>query len=184
MNTINFFDILTLLVALWAVVAGWRRGVVLQVGSLTGIVLALYLASRYATQAGELLHMSEGWVTPGGFLAVAVVTMIVVSLLGRLCRKLFQFVGLGVLDVLFGILLSLVKWMLLLSALYSAFGALNRSTHWVEPKTLNESYTYTPVSRLTDYVLPFVHKALDGADWEQLLPEQPTENTVPHDNTL
>ncbi len=171
LSDVNFFDVVTLLVALWAVVAGWRRGVILQLGSLAGILLSLYLASRYGTEAGHLLHFGSEWVSVGGFVVVALVTLMGVALLGRLLRKLFQFAGLSVVDILFGIVISLLKWLLLLSALYTAFGALNRTFDLVERSTLERSRTYEPICRVADYVMPFVDRALDKAELDEWIPE-------------
>lgn len=174
LSEVNFFDVVTLLVGLWAVIAGWRRGVILQLGSLAGILLSLYLASHYGAEAGALLHLGESWVSVGGFIIVGLVTLMAVALVGRLARKLFQFAGLGVVDILLGILISLLKWLLLLSAIYTAFGALNRTLNLVEESALERSRTYKPICRVADYVMPYVHRTLEGADLDEWIPE--TEN--------
>lgn len=171
MNELHAIDILTLLVLLWAVINGWRRGVILQLCSLAGIVVSLYVASVYGREAGAVLHLGESWAAPGGFLIVAVATLLVVTLLGRLCRKVFHFAGLGTLDILLGILVSLVKWLLLLSALYSAFAALNRAANFVDEKSLEGSRSFAPICRISDFVLPFVSEAIDNPDWKQWLPD-------------
>lgn len=171
MNNANFFDIVTLLVGLWAVIAGWRRGVILQLASLAGIILSLFLASRYAEEAGRLLHFSQEWVSPGGFIVVALVTLIAVALISRLLRKLFQFAGLGLIDILCGIAISLAKWLLLLSAIYSAFGALNHTLHLVKSESLVASRTFYPVCRVIDYVMPYVSRTLDSDNWKEWLPD-------------
>lgn len=171
MNELHAIDILTLLTLLWAVINGWRRGIVLQLCSLAGIVVSLYLASVYGREAGAVLRLGESWAAPGGFLIVAVATLLAATLLGRFCRRIFRFAGLGTLDILLGILISLVKWLLLLSALYSAFAALNRATNLVDEKSLEGSRTFAPICRITDFVLPFVGEAIENPDWKQWLPD-------------
>ncbi len=175
LSEVNFFDVVTLLVALWAVISGWRRGVILQAGSLLGILLSLYLAAHYGQAVGQLLHFGAGWATVGGFIVVALLTLIAVAMLGRLLRKLFQFAGLGLMDILFGILISLLKWLLLLSAIYNAFGALNRSFDLVEPEAFDRSRTYGPVCRVAEWVMPRVEELLRGADLEEWIPEAPQQ---------
>lgn len=181
MNDLHAIDILTLLVLLWAVINGWRRGIILQLCSLAGIVASIYLASVYGRGAGAFLHFGETWAAPGGFLVVAVATLLAVTLIGRLCRKVFHFAGLGVPDILLGILISLVKWLLLLSAIYSAFGALNRTARIVDDDSLEHSRTFAPICRITDAVLPFVREAVETPDWKQWLPEPRTEKSNSHD---
>lgn len=173
LSEVNFFDVVTLLVGLWAVISGWRRGVILQVGSLLGILLSLYLAAHYGQTVGQMLHFGAGWATVGGFIVVALLTLIAVALLGRLLRKLFQFAGLGLMDILFGILISLVKWLLLLSAIYTAFGALNRTLDLVEREAFDRSRTYGPVCRVAEWVMPHLEELFRGADLEEWIPEAP-----------
>lgn len=172
MSEINFFDIITLLIALWAVVAGWRRGVILQLCSLIGIVLSIYLSSRYATTVGEFLGMNDDWKAPGGFIVVAILTLIAVALVGRLLRKVVEVVGLGVVDILLGIAISLLKWLLLLSAVYSVFATLNRSTNMVDDDILKNSKSFYPVTRIADYIMPFVDRAFEGEDLEEMIQEE------------
>ena len=175
MGDINFFDIVTTIVALWAIVAGWRRGVILQLCSLVGIVLSIYLSSRYATAAGEFLGMNDDWKSPGGFIVVAILTLIAVALVGYMLRKIVQVAGLGVLDILLGIAISLLKWLLLLSAVYSVFATLNRSTNMIKEESLQKSKSFYPICKVADYVMPFVGKAFDDKSWEEWLPEDSVE---------
>ena len=102
--------------------------------------------------------------------------LLAAALLGRLCRKIFHFAGLGTLDILLGILISLVKWLLLLSALYSAFAALNRMTNLMEEGSLERSRSFTPICRISDRVLPFVGEAIETPDWKQWLPDPDKTN--------
>lgn len=161
MNDLNAIDIVTLLVLLWAVIAGWRRGVILQLCSLAGLGLSIYLAIHYGAAAGRALHFGDEWAVPGGFIVVALLTLIAVTLIGHLLRKIFHFAGLGVLDILLGILISLVKWLLLLSVLYTAFAALNRSTGLVEERSLRTSKSFYPVCHLSDFLLPSLNEMLE-----------------------
>ena len=161
MNDLNAIDIITLLVLLWAVIAGWRRGVILQLCSLAGLGLSIYLAIRYGAAAGLALHFGDEWAVPGGFIVVALATLIAVTLIGRLLRKIFHFAGLGVVDILLGILISLIKWLLLLSVLYTAFAALNRSTELVEERSLCSSKSFYPVCHFSDFLLPSLSEMLE-----------------------
>lgn len=182
MQQLNAIDIITGLVVLWAVVAGWRRGIILQLCSLAGIVVSLYLAARYGSHVGTWLRFGPAWAAPGGFLVVALITLILVNLAGHLFRKIFRFAGLGVLDILLGIAISLVKWLLLLGALYSVFGSLNRTAELVDAEALEGSRTFRPVCRLSESVLPFMKQALTLPDWEEWLPET-EKNETNHDRT-
>lgn len=171
MKEFNFFDVVTILVALWAIIAGWRRGVILQLCSLIGIILSLVLASACGESVGRILNFGEGWATPAGFLIVAVVTLLGVLLVGWLMRKIVKSAGLEAMDILLGIVLSLLKWLLLLSALYAAIGAANRYLGVIDESTLNKSYTYRPVTAVSEYVLPFITDSFSEESVQEFLPE-------------
>ena len=51
----NFFDILTLVALVWAVISGWRSGFVSQLLGLLGIILGIVLSLRYGASVGEML---------------------------------------------------------------------------------------------------------------------------------
>lgn len=171
MKEFNFFDVVTILVAVWAIIAGWRRGVILQLCSLIGIILSLLLASSCGETVGRMLKFGEGWATPAGFLVVAVVTLLVVLLAGWLLRKIIKSAGLGAMDILLGIFLSLLKWLLLLSAIYLAIGAANRYLGIIDEQTLSKSYTYRPVASVSEYILPFITDTFSDGGVEEWLPE-------------
>lgn len=55
----NFFDIITIIAFVWAVVSGWRSGLVAQLLSLAGIVAGLILAIRFGARVGTMLGIDR-----------------------------------------------------------------------------------------------------------------------------
>ncbi len=153
MNTIDLIVCIVLVVAVWS---GFRQGFILQVCSLAGIVAAIWLASRFGAGVGAWLHLDAEVSAPGGFVVVLVAVILAVAILGRLLRKLFRFAGFGVPDVVLGIAVSVLKYMLVLSVLFSAFDSLNRDYTLVGERTVGESKSYKPVMRLSGSVFPFL----------------------------
>ena len=70
-------------------------------------------------------------------------------------EKLMQLASLGWINKLGGGAFGLLKFALILSILLNAFAMLNSHLKLVETKTLTESYLYTPVKQVTQY-LPFL----------------------------
>ena len=152
MNTIDLIVCLVLLVAVWC---GFRRGVILQVCSLAGIVLGIWLAARYGAEVGALLHLEERFAAAGGFVTVLVVVILAVALLGRLLRKLFHFAGFGVPDVVLGIVVSVAKYLLVLSVLFAWFAALNAELEWIGRETTENSHWFRPVAGIAEHMTPY-----------------------------
>ena len=179
MSHLHPIDIITCIALLWAVVDVWRRGAILQCCTLAGLVAGILLAARYGRPVGTALGISAEWVAPAGFVVVLLGALIAVAFVGRLGRRIFRFAGLGPLDILLGIAFSLIKWMLLLSVLYTAFGALNRAAEIVEPAALHHSRTFRPVCMIAERLLPVVRQNLDLPAWEEWLPTPSTSQNYP-----
>ena len=136
MNTLDLIVCLVLALAVWN---GWRQGFVVQICSLAGIVAGIWIAARFGAQVGGWLRLDDEVVAAGGFV-----------------RKVFHFAGLGVADTLLGIAVSVLKYLLVLSVLFSAFDALNEDYCLVGPRTIEQSKSYKPVRWLSESIFPFL----------------------------
>lgn len=168
MNVIDLIVCLVLAVAVWS---GWRQGFIVQVCSLAALAAGVWLAARFGPLVGGWLHLDEEVASVGGFITVFVVTILVVAIAGRMVRKLFHFAGFGLADIVLGVVVSVVKFLLVLSVLFSAFDALNVDYSLVDRRTIEGSRSYRPVMRISASVLPFlewvgeqVPRGGDGAD--------------------
>ena len=155
MNTIDLLVCLVLVLAVWN---GWRQGFIVQIFSLAGIVAGIWLAARFGAEVGALLRLDEEVAAAGGFVTVLIVVVLVVAIAARLVRRLFHFAGFGVADILLGIAVSVVKYLLVMSVLFSAFSRQNADYTLVKRQTLDESRSYRPILRLSESLFPFVER--------------------------
>lgn len=147
-----------MVLALWN---GWRQGFIVQICSLAGIALGIWLATRIGEKVGLLMHLDEGVAAAGGFITVLLAVVLVVAVAARLMRKLFRFAGFGVADIVLGIVVSMLKFLLVLSLLFSAFDRLNANYGLVRERTLERSWSYEPILRLSDVLFPFAERMYD-----------------------
>ena len=141
----NFFDIITIIAFVWAVVSGWRSGLVAQLLSLAGIVAGLILAIRFGARVGTMLGIDPQ------FAAV-----VIAAILAKFLRSMLSFIGLHSLDTLLGITLSLVKALLILSVAYAAFDSLNADMKLVDKKYIVSSRTFRPVKGVSECIFPYI----------------------------
>ena len=153
MNTLDLIVCLVLALAVWN---GWRQGFVVQICSLAGIVAGIWIAARFGAQVGGWLRLDDEVAAAGGFVTVLVAVILVVAIAGRVVRKVFHFAGLGVADTLLGIAVSVLKYLLVLSVLFSAFDALNEDYCLVGPRAIEQSKSYKPVRWLSESIFPFL----------------------------
>ena len=155
MNTIDLVVCLVLLLALWN---GWRQGFIVQICSLAGIVAGIWLAARFGGQVGLLLRLDEEVASVGGFVTVLIVVVLVVAVAARLVRKVFHFAGFGLADILLGVVVSVAKYLLILSLLFSAFNRLNVDYSLVGARTIEGSRSYKPILRLSESLYPALER--------------------------
>jgi membrane protein required for colicin V production len=91
-----------------------------------------------------------------GFLVVVLVVIVAVGLLGKLLGKLFDCVGLPIINKLGGVVLALIKMSLLLSVLIMGFDLVNRNTKWVEQSKLDNAKLYRPIEKVSSVVFPYL----------------------------
>ena len=155
----NFFDILTIIALIWAVVSGWRSGLISQILSLGGVILGIVLAVSYGTAVGEMLHIDERFSVVAGFLITFVATLIVATILARLLSKVLSFIGLGWINTLLGIVLSVVKGLIVLSMLYAAIFTANNSLQLIEPQYFDNSVSFDVVRTATEPLMQYWEEA-------------------------
>lgn len=151
----NVFDIIVYVALAWAVFNGWRRGFLLQMMSLVAVVAALYLSVKYCSEVGAMLGLDSTTQPIAGFIVIFAVTLILLTIAGYLMRKVFRFAGLGMVDILFGILFSVLKIGVIVSALFAWFAAVNKDYDWASKQTVEESRWFTPISGVVDKLTPY-----------------------------
>ena len=154
-------DIILAIPLIWALWAGFRNGIIVQLGGIAGLLIGVWLAFRYGGKVGSWLHIDASADPVIGFIIIVVITVIAVAIIGRLLKGVFRFAGLAVLDRFGGAILSLLKVGLILGLLLYAFGYLNRSQHWVEEKKLESSLLYKPLTGIAKFTFPYMDMIKD-----------------------
>ena len=149
----NVIDIIVYSLLAFAIYNGWKRGVTLQVCSLAGLLIGIYLALAYRDVVSGYLNLTGDSAPVIGFIVVLLATMVVVTMVGYAIRRLFHLVGFGVLDIILGIVVSIVKYALLLSILFSTFDRINTTFKMVDQSVLNDSKLYRPIIKISDFAI-------------------------------
>ena len=158
-------DIILFVSLVYALYNGFRKGIVAQLGGIVGIVLGVWLAFRYSDRFGAWLGLDPEIAYYIAFIIIVVAAVILIGLVGWAIGKLFNMVGLGLINRAGGVVLSLAKTVLILGVLLMAFTAINRTTHLVSRQQFSKSVLCEPIMRLTEYAFPFLEKMFDAIDF-------------------
>ena len=157
----NIFDLIVYVALAWAVFNGWRRGFLLQMLSLVAVAAAVYLGIRFGVELGVMIGLEGTSTQIGGFIAIFFGALIAIAVVGLFVRGVFRLAGLGIVDTLLGILFSVAKMLLIVSVLFSWFGALNHDYKLASQEKIASSRWFEPVSGVIDYITPYFNELTD-----------------------
>lgn len=152
----NVFDIIVGIPLLYAAYKGFRQGTAVQLAGLAGLFVGVYLAFRYGRDFGSWLHIDSPLDSIVGFIILLLAVLCAISLLGYLVKKIFHIAGLGPIDAIGGVLLSILKMGLILSILVYAFEAINQTTHWIDNNSYQNGILYEPIHGCIDLLFPYL----------------------------
>src|SRR3984957_8802363 len=112
MARMNLADLLIVIVLVGSVVSAFVKGFFVEVFSLAGVILGLFIAAaNYGRIAPWILIVVQNREAANlvAFLLVVLLVMLLAGLVGRLLRGLFRGVGLGIVDRLLGAVVGLVE---------------------------------------------------------------------------
>lgn len=118
-------DIIIAIVALVALVMGWRRGFVVQLCQLVALYIAILIAPEFAGQIGASFSDDPGLAYIIGFVIIIVGTWLVVWIIAPLLRKILFWDFLRNVDSLLGAVLALVAMVVITSVGCSLFRTAN-----------------------------------------------------------
>lgn len=126
---LNYLDIIIIVLVFVFGVAGWRKGVILEVASLLGLGLGLYGAFHFSDYTAEKLvqwvEINPKYLGVISFIVTFLVLALVVNLLGKLLSKVVKNLNLGFLDHIGGFVVGVAKGILLCSLLVMLLNVMN-----------------------------------------------------------
>lgn len=153
----NVIDIILILILAYALFEGFREGLVVQACSIVGIAIGIWCGAHYGDVLAEFLQIEGEYSSVWGFIIAVIVALFLVSVAARVARKVLRFAGLGIIDRILGMAISLCKSLLILSVLLSAFGFINSNLNIVNSNTLANSRLYQPIVKITNWATPAWH---------------------------
>jgi len=137
-----FIDIIFLLLMVWAVFRGFRRGLIVSIFSLlaiiAGLAAAIKVSALVAVQLGKVVNISDRWLPMISFAVVFIGIVLIVRLGANLIQKTVEIAMLGWVNRLGGILL----YVILFTVVYSIFLFYAVQLHFFKEETIQTSVTY------------------------------------------
>ena len=160
----NVFDIVIVVILLFAFVRGIMKGLFAEVASLVAIVAGVFVAIHYAHHLEYYFVNSKSitWSAETSrivsFALTFLAVVILIIFIGKILTKLADITSLGMLNKLLGGIFAVLKVALILSVIFTFFGRINNTIPFLKQKTLDESILYGTVKQIAPALFPSIIK--------------------------
>jgi membrane protein required for colicin V production len=154
----NWIDVLIVIILLWSIIKGFRKGFIIELASLLALILGIYGAIKFADiTAGYLsdnVNLPDDYTPLIAFALTFIVIVIGVHFLARLVQTLVKMVALNFINRLAGAIFSGLKITLILSFVLFFVESIDQNVKVIPRKQKQESIFYYPLSSVAFDFLP------------------------------
>lgn len=132
-------DLTVIIITIWSLVLGIRRGLVVQLCHLAGLYIAIVAASRYAPTVGGIFLDDPGKATTAGFALIVAAAMLAVWIIAPLLRSIVVWRPVRQIDALLGGAAGVVTALLVVGTLFSVFDRANLDATSILTETIRNN---------------------------------------------
>ena len=136
----NYIDIVILLFLLYGAFRGFSKGLIIEVATLAGLILGVFIAIRYSPFTEgilkDFLNITSRYLSYIALAVTFLLVVIAVYLLGKMLTRLV--------DKLLGTLLGIAKYFIMVCVLLMIVDALNDKFHFISEETRENSLLFDP----------------------------------------
>lgn len=144
----NYIDIIILLFLLFGAFRGFSKGLVIEVATLAGLILGVYISIRYSSYTEGILrdfmNITSEYISYIALAVTFIVVVVGVYILGKLLTKLVDIISLGLVNKLLGTLFGIVKYFIIVCVLLMIVDALNEKFQFISEETIQKSLLFQP----------------------------------------
>lgn len=156
----NIIDLIMGLVLVAGAINGFRKGVISQLGCVVGVILGVWLAFNFGSQLSGWIGVEMSDLV--AYILVFVAALLAAWLMSHLAAAKLSTMGLGIINRLGGLVVSVVFSSLILSLALGFFEQCNEALDIVEPEVIENSVLSGYVKELSDVVFPYLEEAKDA----------------------
>ena len=144
----NYIDIIILLFLLFGAYRGFSKGLIIEIATLVGLVLGVWLAISYSSYTEgilrDFLNISSRYISYIALAITFIVVAVAVYIIGKLLTKLIDIISLGLVNKLLGTILGVAKYLVIVCVLLLIADALNEKFQFLSEETRQKSLLFYP----------------------------------------
>ena len=154
----KILDVLILLAIIWFAIKGFKKGFFGEIFFLLALIIGGWMTVHFTDYTCSLLD----WNSPNKWLFAAgitfVVVVVVILLIGKFCKSMFNFVLPDFFDKLFGLVFGGGKVFLLAGILFYFVSNFDTQEKVLTSDRKNASFFYAPSLKVAEFFLPQFEK--------------------------
>ena len=156
----SIVDIILLICFVPALISGIRKGFISQVISIVSLIGGVWVSYEFSEPVGawlsQYIETTENVLKLISFIIIMIAVFAGLALVGKLLEGIINFVMLGWVNKLLGVVFALLKTGLIVGLVIMLFCSLNNSLHLVSDEVLAESVLFTPLKNAAYTVFPYL----------------------------
>jgi membrane protein required for colicin V production len=153
-SQMSIIDILIGIPLLWAMVKGFKNGLVFEVATLIALVLGIYGAIHFSDFTAQFIrdrfnYNSEymGYISFG---VTFVVIVIIVNIIGKLLNSFIEAIALGMFNRILGMVFGLLKGILIIGIIVYFVDYLDKKFEFISDEKKEDSILYKPMTIVSE----------------------------------
>lgn len=154
------FDLIFLVILVWAAYKGFSKGVIHQAATLVALILGIIGAIKFSGFTSALLiektSMTGEYMPLISFALTFIVIVIGVHFIAKLLEKLITAVALGFINRLAGAIFSMTKFAFIISIILVVLNTVHAKYSFLPEEKINKSLMYKPLSGFAPKIFPYL----------------------------
>jgi membrane protein required for colicin V production len=154
------FDIIFIILFVWAAYKGYTKGFILQIASLAALIIGIYGAIKFSSLLTTFLlkeyNITQEYLPIISFALIFISIVLLIYLLAKLLEKMADLTALGFINRLFGAIFNMIKYALIISIFLVIINNINRKSEFLPEKQMQSSFFYYPLSVLSPLIYPYL----------------------------
>lgn len=157
--TWNYVDLCLIVLFIFAIYRGFKKGLVLSIASLLGLLLGVYGGMYFSDYFTVILK--ERWEIELPLLAFAltfIFILLAIYFLGKLIEKLLKIIALGLINKILGAVFSFAKYVLIIAVLLYIVEQTLINYPVLEFTYIQKAQLYPYILQLEEWVFPYIRQ--------------------------
>ncbi|MDT8411813.1 MAG: CvpA family protein [Vicingaceae bacterium] len=167
----NYLDIIIVIPLIWGAYKGFRKGFVIEIASLVGLVLGVWgginFSSYSAEYLGKAFNISPEIMPLLSFVVTFIAIVILVFFIAKMLERVVKMVALGIVNRIAGMVFGMMKFGIIISIILNLVNTIDNEVSFIENEVKSKSLLYQPFSDFSGKLFPKLNEIKEQtATWK------------------